>query len=742
MSRISRRHFLQFAASTLTTLGLSQWQIARQGNRYGQVLAQSTSRKLALLVGINQYPSPISSLRGCQTDVELQSELLVHRFGFQPADILTLTDGGEQTPTRQAILEAFETHLIAQAKPGDVVVFHFSGHGSRVTDPNPLNPERLNGTILPADRTIPGEPGVVRDIMGRDLFLLMSALQTDQVTVVLDSCYSGGGTRGNITIRAAESRYDGRGMAVPSPEVLAYQADWLQRLKLSEEEFHQARRQGIARGVALGSAQENQEAADAQFSGFYAGAFTYLLTRYLWQQTTSQPLKTVFVNLARSTKDLANSSGLPKGQDPRYDAQPGSQADRQAVYFLKPPTPAAEAVVLGQPQGQIEFWLGGVSSQSLEAFKNGAIFNAIAPNNDVLAEIEQTARTGLRGYGRVRKGKAAAVKAGTLLREQVRGLPPNPTLKLGLDPSLGADLSAVRSALQSVSRVEPVAVNQQTEVHYLFGRATEAALQVAQQVSIANLPPLGSLGLLTADLAPIDGSFGPLGESAADAVQRLRSRLKLLLAGRILRLILNSDTSKLKVTTAIAPVGQRGTTGSVSSRSAEEAGIVPTLSINAQKLKAGTEIKIEITNREPHDLYMGVLAISSEGDLFVLYPTDWEAPEEAARVAQGQTLIVPPEGDRFQFIAQGPAGFLEVLVLASTDPLREALKGLGRIAARRGARSGDPIGLQAEEPVEVMDALLGDLDESSRASIGIRENVQAIDTTKLAAISAILQVVE
>jgi hypothetical protein len=79
MHRISRRHFLQFAGSTLATLGLSQLNIQQQADRYGKVLAQSTPRKLALLVGINNYPSPYS-LDGCVTDVELQSHLLIHRL--------------------------------------------------------------------------------------------------------------------------------------------------------------------------------------------------------------------------------------------------------------------------------------------------------------------------------------------------------------------------------------------------------------------------------------------------------------------------------------------------------------------------------------------------------------------------------------------------------------------------------------------------------------------------------------
>jgi uncharacterized caspase-like protein len=183
MSRISRRYFLQFAGSTIATLGLSPWDIINKGNRYAKVLAQDTPRKLALLVGINQYPASerFGSLQGCVTDVDLQQELLIHRFGFQPSDILKLTsdESPDKQPTRQNILTTFEKHLIEQAKPGDVVVFHFSGHGSRLPEPDPIQScrkDNFNSTLVPADD---GKNGVAQDIMGRTLFLLMSALKTE-----------------------------------------------------------------------------------------------------------------------------------------------------------------------------------------------------------------------------------------------------------------------------------------------------------------------------------------------------------------------------------------------------------------------------------------------------------------------------------------------------------------------------------------------------------------------------------
>ncbi|WP_226583352.1 hypothetical protein [Microseira wollei] len=52
----------------------------------------------------------------------MQRLLLIHRFGFNPKYLLILTD---EQATRQGILAAFEEHLIKQAKPGDVVVYHY-----------------------------------------------------------------------------------------------------------------------------------------------------------------------------------------------------------------------------------------------------------------------------------------------------------------------------------------------------------------------------------------------------------------------------------------------------------------------------------------------------------------------------------------------------------------------------------------------------------------------------------------
>jgi len=741
MSQIKRRHFLQFAGSALASIGLSQLDLMRQGDRYARVLAQGTSRKLALLVGINGYKFPIPPLRGCLTDVDLQRELLVNRFGFNPKDILLVTDEAEIKPSRKNILAAFENHLIKQAKPGDVVVFHFSGHGSRVIDPDPLpNSNGLNGTMVPPDRKSEDGSGKVRDIMGRSLFLLMHALQTENVTVVLDSCHSGGGTRGNVMFRALSRQ--GGGDDEATQEEFDYQEQWLSRLNLTPTKFHELRQKGIAKGVALGSAQQDQLATDAPFEGFHAGAFTYLLTRYLWQQPVSQPLKSVFTNLARSTKDVANSSGIL--QEPIQEVQPGSNYDQEPVYFIDPPTPSAEAVV--QKAGrEVEFWLGGVASQTLESFEEGALFNLIDNQGNVLGEVEQTARNGLKGYGKLRGSPSGAIQSGTFMREQVRGVPSNLKLRLGLDSSLGNEVNSARSVLQSIQRVEAKTVNQGGVTDYLLGKMNSDYLQQARSYGITDPPAVGSIGLFSAGVEPIPDSFGEAGESAEAAIMRLRPRLKQLLAGRLLQQVVNGSSSNLKVENAIKPVGGRGVTAV--SRGAQEAApnSLPSLT-TVQQLAPGTELKVEVTNQENRNIYMSVLVIGSNGDLVVLYPAEWEAAEDATLIAPGQTLVVPREG-HVKFVVQGPSGFLELMVLASTKPLRDALKGLQTIAQERGVRSGVPmvLGENEDETVEVMGALLGDLDQITRETRGARNTTtqtRGVDTTQLAVISNMIEVVE
>lgn len=746
----NRRHFLQFAGSTLTTIGLNQFSFLHQADRYGQVLAQTTRRKLALLVGINNYPDRIGALSGCLTDIELQKYLLIYRFGFHPDNILEVSDNAALKPTRSNILQAFENHLINQAKPGDVVVFHYSGHGDRIRDPNPLDTAECqqigdcdrNGTMVPIDG-LPQNNGaevVVPDIMGQTLFLLTQALRTEWVTVVLDSCHSGAGTRGTATVRAARRRAGSDQVLIPSTAELDYQQQLISRLGLSIDEVQRQRQAGIAKGVAVGSARRNQLAMDAQFKGFNAGGFTYLLTRYLWQLTQNQACDSVYVNLKRSTNSL---SELQQGrsQVPIFEYRPDRNA-QQPMYFSELVSLPAEAVLL--KTNPLQFWLGGVSAQNIHN-DNDTIFSVINAEGDALAEIKQMRRDGLLGEGELVSGNADGIKSGMLLREKIVGIPTNPTLEIAVDTSLNGFLEEAESELRLVNRVEVVPINQGT-VDYLFGRFTTAQLVEDR----ANLPAINSLGVFLPDSTPLVDTFGHSEEPITTAINRLRPRFKRLLVNQMLGQLLTVGSSSLQVVAKLSAVsGQGGVVAA--SRGAIEAGAITPLN-GISRFPSGTLLQLEVENLEPEqDLYLSVLVIGSDGVMNVLYPQDWNAPEEAARIDRRGRLTVPRREDRYAFAIQGSSGNPEVLLLVSTEPLRSTLKGMQAIARGQGLPDsrGPLVNISDDDSLNTIDQLLGDINtlshrQQANETIGMepfRAESMVYDTSKLVVLSAVIEVI-
>ncbi|MHC4521037.1 MAG: caspase family protein, partial [Planctomycetota bacterium] len=83
----------------------------------------------ALLVGVNDYKG-ISDLRGCINDVTNMRSILKTYLGFTNRDIRVLVD---RRATKNNIIRRLEW-MVARAKAGDFLVFHFSGHGSQIRD--------------------------------------------------------------------------------------------------------------------------------------------------------------------------------------------------------------------------------------------------------------------------------------------------------------------------------------------------------------------------------------------------------------------------------------------------------------------------------------------------------------------------------------------------------------------------------------------------------------------------------
>lgn len=142
-------------------------------------------RRKALLVGINDYPSEKDRLEGCVNDVFTMSAVL-QESGFRPDDIRTCMDS---RATAAAILERLEW-LVDDARPGDELVFYYSGHGARVPEYGSfMEPDRLTETLVPHDFDWTPATG----ISDEQLYALYSQLPYDtRLIMVFDCCHSGG----------------------------------------------------------------------------------------------------------------------------------------------------------------------------------------------------------------------------------------------------------------------------------------------------------------------------------------------------------------------------------------------------------------------------------------------------------------------------------------------------------------------------------------------------------------------
>lgn len=257
--------------------------------------------KKALLCGIN-YPGTQHALRGCVNDIMTMNELLVNNLGFSdPKYIRMLTDN---SATTQNILERLEW-LVDGAQPGDVLYFHYSGHGCSIPDMDynrMEEPDGLDECIVPVD--MDWRTKIIKD---DDLKRIFNKVPKDvNLTVTLDCCHSGDGLRDFLP--PIEMRDDilgpTRTRAILAPVDIMNRAYGLE-LQPKERSL-QVRNIEEQSGLLISGCKADQTSADAwiqQANKFY-GALTYTMVQLLKQNnfnlTYRQIVETLNVILCQS----------------------------------------------------------------------------------------------------------------------------------------------------------------------------------------------------------------------------------------------------------------------------------------------------------------------------------------------------------------------------------------------------------------------------------------------------------
>ncbi len=147
----------------------------------------------ALLVAINEYQYPIPALNGCVNDLHNFEAYLQQETSFDlKAKVLT-----NKNATRSNILKEFKDHL-NNATADDVILFYYSGHGTREEADlnlwNDVDDGKLE-CVVAYNGADEGSDFLIADKEFR--FLINQLAETEaHILTIFDCCHSGGITRG------------------------------------------------------------------------------------------------------------------------------------------------------------------------------------------------------------------------------------------------------------------------------------------------------------------------------------------------------------------------------------------------------------------------------------------------------------------------------------------------------------------------------------------------------------------
>lgn len=258
----------------------------------------------ALLVGINAYPS--APLSGCINDVTDMATHLVNHCGFSEGSIRLLCDGRATTTELRARLN----WLVAAARPGDRLFFHYSGHGVQVATRTPWGEvDGLDEAICPVDFDWSDER-MIRDKEFNQIFA--NVPPGCEFVWISDSCHSADSTKGMPPQATKYRTYP------PPPDIT-----WRLNVALSKK-FKTPGLQDGANPVhvaLISGCQSDQSSADSSFEGKPNGALTYFLLQTLRQSG----------NAALSLDKLLEKVKAAIKKHKKFDQIPGVEGNPEII---------------------------------------------------------------------------------------------------------------------------------------------------------------------------------------------------------------------------------------------------------------------------------------------------------------------------------------------------------------------------------------------------------------------------
>ena len=747
---LSRRAFIQRTSLGACVLGLTELttdlpfvpNLSASAQAYTQALADTGGRKLALLIGIDNYPNKVlpvkqpdaKKLLGAATDVALQKALLIHRFGFLPADIVCLTN---KQATREKIYDAFLNHLQRQATADDVVFFHFSGYGSQV-QPKSLPGENLTErltdnlpsklaalrSLVPYDGIVPTEQRpTLNDILEIELKALLNQLNTKNVTTVLDAGFVGFALPLSGGLRSRTRSEVITGQLPASFDLLSDQPP--------------AQESDPFPGLLLRGADVSSTVLERQWNNFNAGVFTYVLTQYLW--TAPAPVTTK-KSLERAQETLVRWGGSDQQPIASNRSERVAKTSTEEIPAYGTPLiegTRGEGVItqLSKDGKTATLWLGGLPPRVLEYLGPPAVMSCGSSLLEVRSHDGLTAKAKL-----IDKPEASGIllQVGQPIFESIRAIPKSTNLVVALDSRLKrierVDATSALSALAFASSTSDTKL----PADCLLGKPVDMPLSFSSK----NIPsataetPTEDLGKVGYGLFSLTRAFIPSTlsleeEAIKPAVNRLSDKLQALAALKLLRLSENRAASTLPVRITLEQIENKENTLLVS-RQTFNGGQRSQREIEgfAPEVHVGSRIRYHLFNDSDQLLYYTLINVDPKERLSAFRPATGplsvpmksalqksetnanavtDSSIEPGTIAPGGSAAIPNAG--LDWAVELPTGPVETYVVCTTRPLTNTLKLLLSKTGNRGQRVS-PL----SNPLDIVKAVLSDIDTGNDSS--------------------------
>lgn len=381
----------------------------------------------SLLIGINEYPSSVSSLAGCVNDTREVNTYLAAYALQQGLEYRPLRLENKQA-TRDGIINAF-AHF-DEAEDGDICVWFYAGHGSLAPAPEQFwhqAPDHLHECLVCWDSREPGG----RELLDKEMSWLLWKATKDKdlhFLVLMDCCFSGTNLRlegGQVRRCRMRNTTD----LIPLEDYLGYE-------DYQREGQHLFPPRG--KYLQLAASKSNQPAQEMHFDGDGThGVFTFALL----DQLKASGLLATYGELHQRVRARVNS--LVPEQSPQLDYSVGDFSEQ---LFLRPEKPISGSrnwVFFSQDDRTWRLNRGSIEGLQRD---EGEVMGVVISQKNIKARIKE-----------VHASYAIVEPEQRLDREQVYAARLNKPLRRKLAVALAPDFPAAdREALErAFERVGP-----------------------------------------------------------------------------------------------------------------------------------------------------------------------------------------------------------------------------------------------------------------------------------------------